>query len=247
MLKKIVLYGFRKNWRGFGFLIRKVFNNHILVQNKFGVWMNLNPQEIIDSSVILDGYFDEPVLQAILKVIKDDDVVWDIGANIGLHSLSINKLNPRTQCYCFEPHYENFQRLLHNASLNKNIKIHAFNFGLSSDVSMHKIFSTPRNHGRTGFHEMVGTQFTKTRSLAIDGDRLLTLGVSPPNIIKIDTEGHELQVLQGLSGILSSPALRAIAFEVLDNKEALIRLLESHSFKISSIDSQSNFLALRVE
>lgn len=247
MLRKIALYGFRRNWRGFGFIIRKFFNNRVEGQNKFGVWMNLNPQEIIDSTVILNGYFDEPVLQTILNVIKENDVVWDIGANIGLHSLSINKLRPATQLYCFEPFYENFQRLLLNASLNKDIKINACNFGLSSSVSMHRIFSTPRNHGRTGFHQMEGTQSTETRILAVDGDNVLKMGVPAPNIIKIDTEGHELAVLKGMPAILSSPTLRAIVFEALDDKEELIILLEKHSFAISKIDDQSNFLALRLK
>lgn len=226
-------------------MIRKFFHNRVEVQNKFGVRMNLNPQEVIDSSIILNGYFDEPVLNALLKIIKVDDVVWDVGANIGLHSLTINKLMPESRCYCFEPFYENFQRLLLNVSLNKDVKITACNFGLSSEVGMHNIFSTPRNHGRTGFHEIVGSHSTETQILVIDGDSLLRMNVPTPNVIKIDTEGHELSVLKGMNTILSTPGLRAIAFEALNGKEDLIKLLESHSFVISKIDEQANFLALR--
>lgn len=245
MLNNVILYGFRKNWRGFGFLARKLRNNRLFVENKFAVKMNLNPQEIIDSRIILDGYFDEPVLHAILNIIKDDDVVWDIGANIGLHALSINKLRPNTRCFCFEPFYENFQQLMFNASLNSDIKINAFNFGLSSSISLQRMYSTPRNHGRTGFHEMRGTSPSEIQVLAIDGDSLIAAGILMPNIIKIDVEGHELEVFKGMDKVLSSTTVRAIIFEALGEGTELMNLLEKYSFTISKIDEQSNFLALR--
>jgi FkbM family methyltransferase len=47
------------------------------------------------------------------------------------------------------------------------------------------------------------------------GDSLLVQGTIPtPNVIKIDTEGAELDVLIGLSGVLSAPELRCLCIEV---------------------------------
>ncbi len=75
-----------------------------------------------------------------------------------------------------------------------------------------------------------------------------------PNIVKIDVEGFELEVLKGMSGLLSDPALRAMFVEVhflslanrgLDNAPAdMTALIRAAGFEIRWIDP-SHFGAIR--
>jgi tRNA G46 methylase TrmB len=50
--------------------------------------------------------------------LRDGDIVFDIGANIGLYTLYAAKRNPRCTVYAFEPAFQNFASLCRNIALN---------------------------------------------------------------------------------------------------------------------------------
>jgi hypothetical protein len=79
------------------------------------------------------------------------------------------------------------------------------------------------------------------------GDALAAeLGLPAPNVVKIDVEGYEWEVLQGLGNLLARPALRAVFVEVhfsilhergLDGAPPqIVALLESAGFAIQWLD-----------
>ena len=113
MLNRFLLWGLRKNIRGFGFFVRTFYPyGRISVQNRYGLKLELDPREKIDGAVIRHGYFDDDVIACLLGRVRPGDIFWDIGANIGLHSLTLKLLRPETDVVCFEPLCKNFDRLL---------------------------------------------------------------------------------------------------------------------------------------
>jgi FkbM family methyltransferase len=221
-------------------------NNSVIATNKYGVAMRLNPREIIDSTVIRFGYFDDEVMDAMLKHLNDNDILWDVGANVGLHALTVRKMRPGVACYCFEPYPPNFNRLVVNNSLNPGAGTFNYNFGLSDKAGVHEMHVTDNNHGRTGFSVMGGMRSPGTFVMAVDGDFLAASGMPTPTAMKIDTEGHELAVLKGCRSLLKERSLRFIVFEALEDIDAITELLKDYSFRVSPIDNQSNFIAVRV-
>jgi FkbM family methyltransferase len=245
MLNDILLYGFKKNIPGFGFASKVFCKQGFITENKFGVTLALNPYEYIDAEVLTSGYFDETVLAALLKYLVPDSIYWDLGANIGLHSFTIKKLLPTVECHCFEPFYSNFQKLTTTQLLNPSLSIQKYNFGLSDTTSVKEIYTTPGNHGRSGFHQLTRTHATQVHVLATSGDELISQGLAIPNVIKIDTEGHELSILKGCQSILHSDNLKAIAFEAIADAEEIISFLKKFCFETSTLDDKENFIAVR--
>jgi FkbM family methyltransferase len=245
MIHDILLFGFKKNIRGFGYASKIFCKNGFTTKNKFGVNLALNPYEYIDAEILKSGYFDEPVLDALLRQLTACDVFWDLGANIGLHSFTIKHLLKNVECHCFEPYYSNFQKLIITQSLNPSLVINKYNFGLSDKTSIKEIYTTPGNHGRSGFHNLTRTNPTQAHVLAISGDDLISRGFAIPNVIKIDTEGHELSILKGSESILKSDKLKAIAFEAINDADEIMAFLKRFSFQTHALDEHQNFIALK--
>ena len=69
----------------------------------------------------------------ILKLIKQGDVVFDIGANIGWYTINILLKRKGASVYSFEPIKSSFQYLKQNLKLNNVNSDHAYNIGFSDE------------------------------------------------------------------------------------------------------------------
>jgi len=126
----------------------------------------------------------------------------DIGANIGYWTFARNHiLNDNITFYCFEPSRLNFMYLQKNLDKFENIQI--VNCGLSNKSEINTLsFPHWEREGRdknTGLFSLYGNTNINSENV-----KLTTLDSYFKNqdirgnvFIKIDTEGHEFQVLQG--------------------------------------------------
>ncbi len=246
MINYILKFGMRRRWPGFGFTAKKLFPEGIIASSKYGTTLQLDPYEAVEGSVLFDGYFDEAVLLAIRDNLKPGEVVWDIGANVGLHAFTIKKLMPTIQCYAFEPFYKNFARLCVNQQLNPDCQIFKYNVALSDRRSIETIHTTENNSGRTSIRELENASSTGVSIFTTMGDELISLGVPAPHVIKLDTEGSELAILTGCKMLLEkSNQLRAIIYESFNTDNKLEHLLSGYGFTITRLDATDNFLAKR--
>ena len=124
----------------------------------------------------------------------------DIGSHWGYYSLLIakNKHFDMTQIHAFEPDKINRYQLYANLFLNNmQDRINVYEYALSKEDGELKFHhSTDRNRGMSNISED-GEVIVKTKKL----DSILTI----KNItagIKIDTEGHELDVISGMKNFL---------------------------------------------
>src|SRR5215831_5120059 len=63
--------------------------------------------------------------------LQNDDVFYDVGANIGLYALFAAKLRPQCRVYAFEPESHNFSSLCRNVLLNRLDNVVPCGFPLS--------------------------------------------------------------------------------------------------------------------
>ncbi len=245
LFKNILLAAMRRRLRGFGFLTSKLYPNGIIAKNKFGVKMRLNPYEAVEGSVLFDGYFDESVLNRLIENLREGEVFWDVGANVGLHSFTIKKLMPSIECCSFEPYHRNFEKLCFNQSLNPQTLVNKYNLALGSEPGIAKLYSTINNAGRTSLSPLQNSFTTDVYVDIVTGNQLVEWGVSEPHVIKLDTEGTELAILQGCKGIFQRDRSRIVIFESFSQTDEIVKFLSQFGFKVTPIDSLGNFVAIR--
>jgi FkbM family methyltransferase len=155
-------------------------------------------------------------LDWITSEMRPGHVFYDVGANIGAYSiLAARQVSPGGKVYAFEPQGPNFARLIDNVIYNnlQNVVIPCsfalnnadgyLNFNYESLVpgtskSQLAPASTP-----TG--PPPGYQIAELKH-AVSIDLLLASGrVEPPHHVKIDVDGNEYPILQGMAKLLASP------------------------------------------
>ncbi len=161
------------------------------------------------------GYEDRFHL-AMLGAIRQGDVVWDVGANVGLYAQKFSDIvGPTGRVIAYEPSPANLQRLNEAVGSRVNITVVPMALGQSEDVVLIEqgndtLGATSRIVGKAvcGSGRQVEVQMSS-------GDYLVSsCAVAMPNVIKIDTEGFELDVLLGLKRTLMQKSLRMVCIEV---------------------------------
>ena len=152
----------------------------------------------------------------LLGSVHPNDCVWDVGANIGFYTTQFAELVGATgKVFAFEPSPQNYSELQKNVSAAGNVNLLPFGLGEKAETLAFKQGDDDlgaTSQVLTPGQEQGGTTFqVEIRS----GDQLVQSGVAQtPNSIKIDVEGFELEVLNGMKQILRNQALRSIAIEV---------------------------------
>ncbi len=162
------------------------------------------------------GHYHERYEAALVALVLDqEEVFWDVGANIGYFSLvAAAAVGKRGEVAAFEPGAAALARLQENVSLNadqkdqkgkKDQNIRIFNLA-AADIDGEAVLyrrediadsSASLYRGATG---AAGSETCATVTL----DRFLKKeGLRPPDFIKLDVEGAELAALQGAAAILA--------------------------------------------
>jgi FkbM family methyltransferase len=162
-------------------------------------------------------------------LLKEGDVFYDIGANVGLYSIFL-AAKYKIKCYAFEPDEHAAKLNEQNQILNSITHlVTVFPFAIS-DVNGFTEFSTELGIN----NKIISNGCRKT----VESNKLDNLNhLTKPHAIKIDTEGHELNILRGASSILSSPQLKLLILEY-DKTEIhkIINLLKTYQFEPVSLE-----------
>lgn len=233
----------------------------VQARSKHGLLFDLNPEDYLDTIVLKNGYYEEEVLTALLQQVGNDGILWDIGANIGLHAITLKHLCPKTQVVCFEPSPFTFSRLYLNANLNQADLV-LINVGLGDSIGYPKLsLKINGNSGLTSFKPWSNVSYQDPMLCYCDtAANMVKRGIVPiPTVIKIDVESFEFEVLSGFEDLLDNRMLRAVIFESPSdflensNRYPVYHLLRQTGFDITALypmdkEVQSlptNFLAKR--
>jgi FkbM family methyltransferase len=158
------------------------------------------------------GQYERPVQEAIAAVVRPGNVCYDIGANVGFFSIVLSRLaGPTGSVYAFEPVPRNVSAIEQNARLNRLGNITVLKVALASVDGESELLLAHHIGGAMlksagAPPDLAGRLDVRTAAL----DTLSKWGsVKPPHFVKIDVEGAEIDVLQGMTAILKkwAPAI----------------------------------------
>jgi FkbM family methyltransferase len=197
-------------------LVRRALSHAISVKEiiattAYGTQFELNLTDYIDSIVLREGYYESEVLEACLVNLPHGATFWDVGANFGLHSITLKKIRPDVRVIAIEPSPEMGGRTIRNAALN-GVEIELLNLGLGDAESVATLNRVQGNPGMTSFTKWDGAEYIAgVSSYITTGDILIARGVvSAPNTIKLDIEGLEAPALNGMMKALQGSVQRVI-------------------------------------
>lgn len=160
------------------------------------------------------GTYEPQIKQIIKENLKVGDTFLDIGANVGYFSrLASEIVTESGNVYSFEAESFNYDALCKNTIHQKNVisfhfavsdKPKFITFFESSHSSSHSIFKSSKN--------LNGSQFL-VPSMTLDYFWHTYLDQSVIHLIKIDVEGAELLVVEGMKKLLSENKVKAIIIE----------------------------------
>jgi len=220
-----------------------------LKYKKKDIYINLNSE--YEYGMRLHSDSREPdTVKWIEENIKNDDILYDIGANVGTYSLIAALSNDKNiKVYSFEPSFTNFYQLVRNVSVN-NCEECMFPFNIAiSDCSTVDYFNYSSLETGTAVHafgeplDPSGKKFTPVMRqllLSFSLDELVyKYNLPAPNHLKIDVDGIEEKILLGASRVLSSEHLKTLLVEIneVDNEELIKDIVESKGLKFVSRQS----------
>lgn len=189
--------------------------------------MALNPCDYLDRRVIYSGYYEREVLDELLTTPKNG-TIWDIGANIGLHSAALAVLRPDVSVTSVEANPLLIGRLLSNVGAYSNVSV--VSCGLSSGyVNLPFSLNSSGNSGHSSFTPW--SEVVYQRVITLPAIPASALGRAP-NTVKIDVEGHEVDVLHGFGAMAQS-----VGKFIIETKypEAIHKVLGETNFSVRSV------------
>ena len=172
------------------------------------------------------------------KIIFSEDIIIDIGANVGFFSMQANKTKKGVKVYSYEPYIKTYQNLQSNILINNVKNIHSYKKAVVGQNRRVPIFISDEN---TGGHSIFdnGT----SRKIDVEGVSLSEIIKNrKPTLLKIDCEGAEYEILLNTSKEILKKVDRIILEQHITpetlkkyKKDSLINYLEKCGFKTKII------------
>ena len=177
--------------------------------------------EVHGMSVVLEGDYEPELTQRISEQLRLGDVFIDVGANMGYFTLLASELvGEEGLVVAFEPSPGNLHWLSYNVSINGLPNVLLQSTALAEHSAIQRLTVPPiYNNGVSNLRaRQNGEATTPAWVQRFDELPVALTQNGRVSLVKIDTEGLEIKVLQGMRTLLASENPRlAIACELSPN------------------------------
>ncbi|MGB7441351.1 MAG: FkbM family methyltransferase [Coleofasciculaceae cyanobacterium] len=208
----------------------------------------LDPEDRVGRSIRAHGIYDLSITEALWRLIAPRETAVDIGANIGyMTSIMVKKVGKAGKVWCFEPNPEVYEELCENIRNWQETRgwqqISPQKIALSNQPGVGLLKLPTKNRGEASLVSPENVkeiqankknELTYTVTLARLDEVLKDSGEI--GVVKIDVEGHELEVLQGTTELIYKHYIRDILFEEHRGYPSPVtEFLEEHGYTIFRI------------
>jgi FkbM family methyltransferase len=183
-----------------GFVEQAGVTGH-MTRNELGIYVVPNKMDTIYNVLRRGTPWEKGLVEEMKRYVKPGDVVVDIGAHIGTHSVPLSKMvGASGRVYAAEPMF--VANLNTNIALNQDASsapVTVWPFALSSHEGFSTIHVVNGNYGAS--RVVAGDDGVRVETRTLDG--LLASEHGRVSLIKIDVEGHEKEVLEGARHVIT--------------------------------------------
>jgi FkbM family methyltransferase len=222
-----------------------------------GLWMQLDIRELVQETLLLEGIWEPKTTRYLCDSLGPGGVFLDIGANAGYFSLLASRcVGESGKVLAVEPNPAMAKQLRQNSERNGFANIAIAESACSDSVESRSLYVA--NASNTGLSSLSRDNLAWTKSVTVTCTTVDLLveeyGLHHVDLVKIDVEGAELQVLRGMTTVLTCLRPKIII-------ELLPSLLESFSttvvavkeylaafdYRTMSLEDHSNYLSVPVK
>ncbi len=228
--------------------------------------------------IVQHNDFDSIIYFLLNKKDKKEHIYFDVGANLGQSIKRFKKINPSSTIHSFEPTPELYKKLIENFGNDKNIKIN--NLAVAQSKSSLDFYSYKYHKINSLIPVDKKTKFSKSRIIASDSknnefESVIKVDVTSIDnyceenniheidFIKIDTQGSEIDVLNGMKKFIENQKVSIIELELIlgfayekkfsfydyeqifNNKDYRLIALDNSGNIISNSNYQTNLLYVK--
>lgn len=178
-------------------LNRYVLNKKSMIgcSKKYDLMFKFKTPDSVGRTIFKNGLYEEDLTNYLLNNLnlKEGDVIFDVGANIGWYSNLLSKYFKGVEIHSFEPDPENFEILVSNLERNKSENVFPNNCGIGEKRDILKLYLYKR--GNQGRHSMLNINNGSSIEVKIISfDEYIKekyIDISRIKFLKIDIEGYE--------------------------------------------------------
>jgi len=204
-------------------------------------------EDSIHKQLILDGMREKRATEIMRRFIQPDDIILELGANIGYYVLlEATVLSDKGYIYAVEPYPENVELLSENVALNNVKNVEIYNMAVSNTKGTAKLYV-----GKAcNLHSLINSSGDPSAEyIEVETDTIdhFLKGKKPVSFLRMDIEGYEATVIDGMQETLKSPGLKRMFIEIhphrisVDKMQHLLRKLHDNRFEIKYAVSHDNW------
>jgi len=186
-------------------------NFAIRVQRRYfeGRCINIDTSSFCEWKIYFYGYYEESVARFLAANAKQNDIVVEVGANIGSNTIILSeRVGPGGKVIAYEPSPAVLPKLRRNLALNTMSNVFVVESAVSDQCGYLPLY-IPK--GCIGTNDMNASllsgelsEYECVNVPVVTLDHEVTMGrIHRPSLLKIDTEGNDFAVLRGAINLIS--------------------------------------------
>jgi FkbM family methyltransferase len=228
----------RKSLAAVGWQVRKrLLGKPRLIRLVNGASFKGYPDCVISSALVYSDWPEFRELQFIRGVLKPDDIVIDVGANVGHISLLLSDIVGANNIFAFEPTPVSFRRLSENWKLNGWSATNLFQHAVGRGAGSIQISDSVSPETKNRVSSAAKGKSIEVSLIALDDWRARWHG-RRVGLLKIDVEGYEPEVFDGAQKFLLNDRPRLVMFESLGGgvDREIAKILRHSRYEVFQLD-----------
>lgn len=215
---------------------------------RFGVALELDLRDNVQRCLFFAGSYEPATTELIVRSLKPGDIVLDVGAHIGIHSLAAAAV-PRVRVVSFEPAADSAQAL-RGVVQRSDRDIEVVELALGERTGLVELRSSPE----WGFYD-AGVRSAFNTGPVVAGARVVAFDEwnrsrhLRPTVVKVDVEGLELAVMRGMSELLENSPPKLLVIELKDalleragtSREAVVETVVAFGYRAADYVEYNQF------